>query len=77
MLQPLTLFYTHNIVTKSFAYIFVSTTCNGDEYQDAVETGAKAKELFGDIFEFDEVKYYQDIDKWSMRNILNKIITDA
>ena len=34
LLQPLTLFFNSNIVTHSYAYIFVQTHCNGLPYDD-------------------------------------------
>ena len=34
-LQPLRLYYAHNIATKKISYIFVNTECNGFKYRNA------------------------------------------
>ena len=41
-LQPLNLFYGHNVVTDSIAYVFVNTESKGLPYKNAVGRGKDA-----------------------------------
>ena len=44
-LQPLNLVYSHNIVTKTIAYIFINTETKSSVYKNADERGNIAIEL--------------------------------
>lgn len=65
-LQPVRLFYNHNIASESIAVIFVHTESNGLNYDGAVERGEMHYKLFKETFEFDSVKVYTDYDKEKM-----------
>ena len=45
-LQPLSLIYSHNIVTRTIGLIFINDTCKDATYKDAEKRGQKAIELF-------------------------------
>ena len=48
-LCPLKLFFSHNLVTKTIAYIFCNTNCNGVEYNDAEVAREYASDLFNNV----------------------------
>ena len=54
----LQLYYSHNIIEKSIAYIFVNTECNGLVYDDAESKGMKATKIFKEVLEFKEVAIF-------------------
>ena len=76
-LQKIKLIYSHNIVTKSLATIFVHTSIKahykfeneGDPeihdmvYDRASELGSKLERLFRDQLAFEEVESFLDLDK--------------
>ena len=62
-IQPINLFYAHNIVTESIAYIFVNTESKGLQYKNAVQRGESAHELFNNILEFQVVVVFTDLSK--------------
>ena len=51
-LQPLNMIFSHNIVTKTVAYIFTFDECKGCKVNNFKERGNKAIELFQGVFEF-------------------------
>ena len=73
LLQPLTLFFTDNIVTSSIAYIFMNTHCKGLQYIDAKQIGKQAYSLFKDILEFQTVIVCEDRCKLEIINCLNEV----
>ena len=62
-LQPLNLIFAHNIVTRTIAYIFVNTECQGVTYKNAHERSEKAFELFDGVLEFAEVTVFRNKTK--------------
>ena len=62
-IQPLNLFYGHNIVSDSIGFIFVNTESNGLPYTNAAIKGTHAKTLLKDILEFKEVEVFTDLSK--------------
>ena len=65
-LQPLILFYEHNIVTEKVCVIFVHTNVKGLVYidsQTAKSRGEKQAELFKNVFDFKDVTVYTDYSK--------------
>ena len=53
--QPLKLFYDHQVITDSVAYIFVYTESKGLVYKNAEKRGKEAKMLFEEVLEFKNV----------------------
>ena len=51
-LQPLNMIFSHNVVTKTVAYIFTFDECRGCKVKGVKERGNKAIELFQGVFEF-------------------------
>ena len=51
-LQPLNLFYGHNKISESVAYVFVNTESKGLLYTNAVERGESAEALFKQTLQF-------------------------
>ena len=60
-LQPLSMIYSHNIVTRTIAYIFINTESRGLIYKNAKERGNMAIELFKGILEFHEVSFFHNL----------------
>ena len=54
-IQPIKLSYSHNIVARSIATIFVNTDCNGLQYIIAEEKGESMQKLFEEVLEYNEV----------------------
>ena len=69
-LQPMNLIFDHNSVTRSVAFIFVNSECNGLEYKNHNECGETAYNLLKHTLEFKEVTTFTDLSK---ANILEKI----
>ena len=69
-IQPINLFYAHNLVTETVAYIFVNTESLGLPYKNAVGRGKSALALFKDILEFEHVEVFTDLTK---SNIIEKL----
>ena len=72
-LQPLKLFYQHNIVNRSIAYIFVNTKCNGLPYENALKKGKHASRIFNEILEFKEVLTLTDYKREEIIEKLNHL----
>ena len=72
-MQPVRVYYTNNIVTKSIAIIFGHTNVNGLEYEEATEKVELCRKVFKDIFEFDEVEVHLDSDKKQMIEALKSV----
>ena len=80
-IQPTTLLYQHNIVTKKYAVIFVNTHVEGCEYgfkkrqqivwSDAEEKASNAYRLFIKTFEFKETEVEVCTD-WTKAQIIEK-----
>ena len=51
----------------------MQTNCRGLPYEDVKTMAKQAYELFNDLFEFQEVHVYDDINKASMIERLNNI----
>ena len=60
-IQPLKLIYSHNIIRKGIASIFVNTRCDKCIYPDAVEKGNLAARIFTDALNFNKVTTYTDL----------------
>ena len=58
--QPLKLVYQDKIVTKTIAYIFENSEYTNDwpEWDNSVERAEKARLLFKDVLQFDDVQVY-------------------
>ena len=69
-LQPINLIFESNIVTRSIAYIFVNSECNGLDYRNARGKGEMVYELFKDILLFKEVTIYND---QTMAEVIQKL----
>ena len=54
-IMPLKLYYNHNIVTRTYAAIFVNTHTRDLVWDKAIEKGEACKKLFKDTFEFEDV----------------------
>ena len=63
--------YSHNIVTRTIAYIFVNTECKGVPYNNSKECGNKAIEFFKGVLEFQEVSIFCNLTKTEVINKLN------
>ena len=80
-IQPITLLYQHNIVTKKYAVIFVNTHVKGCqigfrtiqdiEWSDAEEKASNAYRLFIKTFEFEENEVEVCTD-WTKDQIIEK-----
>ena len=62
-IQPVNLFYAHNLVTDKIAYVFVNTSCMTRPYTDAEQKGKHAEALFRETLEFQEVKVFTNLCK--------------
>ena len=64
LLQPLTLFFNHNIVTHTRAVIFVSTNCKGLPYLNTDYLSKSSYKLLTDLLEFQNIdEICQDFSK--------------
>ena len=59
-LQPFMMFYQHNIVTYSIAYIFLHTRVSQKLYEGAEARAEIQQKLFKEVLEFDEIIQYDD-----------------
>ena len=71
--MPLKLFYNHNIVTKTYAAIFVNTHTRGLAWDKAVEKGEACRHLFQKILEFEKVEIFTDLAKFRMIEVFDRI----
>ena len=62
-IQPLKLFYDHQVVTDSIAFVFVNTESKGLIYKNAEKHGQEAKMLFQDVLEFKRVELFVNLSK--------------
>ena len=76
-LQPLNLIYSHNLVTRTIAYIFINTGCSDVKYKNADERGRKAVELFQEVLGFEQIRTYTNMTKMAIIDELNAIQTKA
>ena len=67
-IQPVKLFYEHNIVNnaKTTAFIFVATRNEFGIYEKAIEKGEIARKLFEEVLEFQEVEVFVDMTQDQM-----------
>jgi hypothetical protein len=72
-IMPLKLFYSHNIVTKTYAAIFVNTHTRELEWDKAVEKGEACRHLFERTLEFDQVEVFTNLAKFRMIEVFGKI----
>ena len=71
--MPLKMFYSHNIVTHTYAAIFVNTHTRGLPWDKAVEKGEAFVRLFKETFEFQQVEVFTDLAKFRMIEAFEKI----
>ena len=71
--MPLKLFYSHNIVTKTYAAIFVNTHTRDLEWDKAVEKGEACRHLFEKTLEFEQVEVFTNLAKFRMIEVFEKI----
>ena len=71
--MPLKLFYNHNIVTKTYAVIFVNTHSRGLPWDKATEKGDACRHLFQNILEFETVDVFTDLGKVKMIEVFDRI----
>ena len=62
-MQPVDLYYAHNPVTETIAYIFVNTKCRGLPYKDADARGRQAEAIFRNVLKFHQVEVFKNLDK--------------
>ena len=72
--QPMALFYQKNIVSYSYAAIFINTRCCQElEYKGAQERCELAKDLFIEVLEFDDFVPHENLRKSEIVNILTEL----
>ena len=76
-MQPITLFYRKNLVTKASAVVFVNSGASNYEYRNFEERGKHAADLFSDLFEIEHVEVYQNLPKVEIVDILNRFGQEA
>ena len=69
----MSLFYSHNLITQTTAYIFVNTECKGIAYKDAEVRGNAAVSLFQDVLEYKNVQVFTDLDKGKVIEKLDEL----
>ena len=62
-MQPLNLFYDHNVITESIGYVFVNTESRGLPYKNASSRGECAVKLLSDVLEFKQVETFTNLTK--------------
>ena len=62
-MQPVRLFFIHKTATRSFASIFINKDTNDREFTTYSKKGEKARIIFEDILNFDEVHVYINLAK--------------
>ena len=67
------LIFSHNIVTRSIAYIFVNTECQDVPYRNAKERGEKARKLLESVLEFQRVTAFKNNTKQEIINHLTQL----
>jgi len=72
-LQPVKMFWSHNIVASSAAVIFVHTKAINLPYEGAKERGELQTGLFKEVLKFDVVKVYTDPTKEKMIEVLDAL----
>ena len=71
--MPLKMFYNHNIVTHTYAAVFVNTHTRGLPWDKAIEKGEACAKLFKETFEFETVEVFTDLAKFRMIEVFDKI----
>ena len=72
-IMPLKLYYTHNIVTHTYAVIFVNTHTSNLPWEKAIEKGEACKKLFEETLQFEKVEVFTDLAKFQMIEVFDKI----
>ena len=62
-MQPLNLFYDHNVITESIGYVFVNTESKGLPYKNSGTRGECAVRLLTDVLEFKQVETFTNLTK--------------
>ena len=71
--MPLKLYYNHNIVTHTYAVIFVNTHTRDLVWDKAIEKGEACLKLFKDTFEFENVQVFVDLPKFRIIEEFDKM----
>ena len=69
--------FDNNIVTRSIAYIFVNSECNGLKFEASTIKAGMAYKLFKESLKFDEVTTFEDRNKQEIIQEIQVLIDKA
>lgn len=72
-IMPLKMFFNHNIITHTYAVIFVNTHTRGLPWDKAIEKAQECVRLFKETFQFSQVEVFTDLPKFRMIEEFDKI----
>ena len=72
-IMPLKLYYNHNIITHTYAAIFVNTHTRNLQWDKAAAKGKACEQLFKETFQFENVEVFVDLPKYRIIEEFDKI----